>query len=435
MRNLKPELHAPSFSYERWMRLLIGLFIAYTVYQTLGFFSIDTRLIDFEAYLAAAQALSQGAPIYPEGNWPLLHENPLGDVEIGANATPKDNLFYVYPPLLALALQPWLALPLAWAKWLWTGTMLFAYAGAVGLLLWEGMRNGWLNRVEALTFGVVSFYWAPLTISLVVGQVTPLLFFLIALHAGLALYQRDAAAGVVLALAVLVKVSPAVLLPFWLLLGRWRLLMGFMAGLTAGVLLTGWQTNATFAASILPQLTRGEHSELNHSLFGVIANVLYGPAPMGWISPEAIEQAGSGLLILRGAAWAAWALTFVAAWRWARNGNTLMGVSLLLLAAMVWSPVARLHDFVWMIALVIITYAWVRDHFAAWRMALWLYWFAMLNGNFIAWHAQWAFDPFSEALLSYPPTLANTLLWLGLIGDGFFYRKSPSQPIIARLKA
>ncbi len=176
----------------------------------------DDATVDSHSYYFGARALADGANPYDTAVLQELAPDRLGFV-----------FPYVYPPVLALAWRPLLAL---------TPEDAHRVAIAVGLvlttlnasLLWSLVRPrtdaaGWL-----VLFLGAHTVMGPLVSSLRLGQVNVALATLVlgALH--LERRDRPALAGLLLAGAILVKLTPAVFLVDLLLRGRWRTI-GFTA--------------------------------------------------------------------------------------------------------------------------------------------------------------------------------------------------------------
>jgi len=192
---------------------------------------------------------------------------------------------YPNPPIMALLLRPLAELPpiaggLVWF-YLKVGMALAAFALAFRLV--EEPGRPFPSWAKALTV-LVSL--RPVMSDLTHGNVNLFILFLVV--AALAAYRRgrDVLAGVLMALAIACKVTPALFIPYFAWKRSWRTLAGIAMGLllffvvVPGAVL-GWQTNIDLLASwvhqmVTPYLVGGvvtsEHS--NQSLPGLIHRLL-----------------------------------------------------------------------------------------------------------------------------------------------------------------
>jgi len=183
-----------------WPRLAFSLAIvgiatgAVTLYAHL---SVDP-LADAPAYYLAATRLNAGQPLYPAGADPNVAE------------------FYRYPPLLAVALRPVVAvLPFETFRLAWEAMVL----GSFGLLL---ARLG-LTRRTAIAVAILGM---PVAFGLSVAQAHAPLTLLLAIGSPLSI-----------ALAANLKLFPMLVAVYWLGRRDWRSLTRFAGWLAAlGVL-------------------------------------------------------------------------------------------------------------------------------------------------------------------------------------------------------
>ena len=167
---------------------------------------------DFRVFWAAA-GLPGGAAYDPSALTAALA--PLGESGLRA---------FVSPPTLLLAMEPLAAIPLWAAYGLWT---------LLGLVLFTAAAERSAGRLALLALPVApAFHWAVIS-----GQVTLAVGGL--LYAGLVLLsRRPVAAGILFALAALMKPQAALLVPLALIAGRhWRpLLAAMVAGAAGGMI-------------------------------------------------------------------------------------------------------------------------------------------------------------------------------------------------------
>jgi alpha-1,2-mannosyltransferase len=178
---------------------------------------------DFLSFYAAARAATADVDFYDQAQL----ERFVARHGWGERVYP-----YLYPPFLAHALRPLATLELATAHRLWLGANVVAFAASVSLVLlsaraaWRAVtprrRPGyWL----LLTLAAVLVWALPLRNNLLLGQVNPLVLLFISLAVRAHLLGRNAPAGFWLAPAIMIKLTPAVLLLFFLLRRNHRALL------------------------------------------------------------------------------------------------------------------------------------------------------------------------------------------------------------------
>ena len=255
-------------------RLLLMIALIPSIYQWLvhvviAFTPGTNGIYDLSVYYAAALALRDNAHanIY---NPDVLRAAASAH---GAFLMPVATL-YLYPPLLAILTIPLTLMSLTSAAHVWVVCNLLMWLAATALLaslfrsilapqidstssaslnrgqpaagrLRAGMAAviSWAEHVPdvtvfafAVTFAL-SLSNASLEESVVIGQVSLLIFFLLVLAVWLERRGQSEMAGGVLAFAALIKVFPLVLIGYYVLRGNWRLVRG--AAICAIVLLIG----------------------------------------------------------------------------------------------------------------------------------------------------------------------------------------------------
>jgi alpha-1,2-mannosyltransferase len=124
-----------------------------------------------------------------------------------------------------------------------------------------------------VTFCTLLFFYA-VRQTFGLGQMNGVLVGLMAVAVALALQQRDAWSGGFIAVAAVLKISPLVLLGFFIVRRRWRALLGAgltgLAALGAMVMFAGWETTTYFVTQVLPVVGRGSAAFPNQSLLGAL---------------------------------------------------------------------------------------------------------------------------------------------------------------------
>jgi hypothetical protein len=172
---------------------------------------------DSSAYLAAADRLVAGEPLYPA-------TTPDGLTPIGQDA-------YFYPPLVAAAFLPLAQLPPGTAKLAWFA-VLIALAAVVGAWLVRAIAPA--NRAWALAAYLA---YLPLLSELRYGNLN--LLTLALCLAAWACRERAPLAGALLAAAVGIKLLPLALIVFLVALGR-RRMVAWAVAIGAAVVVLSW---------------------------------------------------------------------------------------------------------------------------------------------------------------------------------------------------
>ena len=184
-------------------------------------------LIDFLSYYTAAIGYRQGNIYDVDFLTRFLH--PLGLYKT-VIAVHSHMYPYVYPPAFAFYLQPLGFLRYGMAYRLW---LLGSWALLLGTtyLIWRMARAHtalWGLETKPYAFAVILIllvYTLPFDVDLSQGQVNILLVFLMTLALMWGLEgRREGAAGVALAAAALIKLTPILLLAYFLVERRWRLI-------------------------------------------------------------------------------------------------------------------------------------------------------------------------------------------------------------------
>ena len=225
-----------------WNFLLITVALSATLYKFYaniyrGFF--ENRIYDFYGSWLAAQALLRGTDLYKSGD--------------GG---------YIYPPFYAFLITPLAHLPEKFAHIIWLSISL----SLIPIVLILGFR------VAASGFQLNVSRWqaaGACALAVLLSQDQIRLEFienqndlLILAGFALALYWLDRKpylAGVSLGLTATIKYQGLLFLPFLILRGRWRVIMGLMAGVATAAflpaLMIGWDRNLAYLKIALLGIT------------------------------------------------------------------------------------------------------------------------------------------------------------------------------------
>lgn len=350
-------------------RLIVAAAIAVAAIRitlpTLTHVAVGAGYGDFSSYYYGARvALAGGSP------YDLAALDELAKAEIGRSVNP-----YIYPPPFLLVMAPLAALPVRAARLTWLALELVVMGGAM-LLLRRLLGVAGDPKTATLLIAVALATFAPLYDNLLMGQVNFLVMVLLLAGLGRLLCGRDVSGGAFIGAAAIVKMSPALLLLWAVLRGRWRALLGAAAAAAvlalASFAVAGPAVQREFYLEVLPGFSqRFPEVKLrvdwigNHSLPSAVAALLPGDRPRR-LSPAA--QAFSGVA----------SLALLAATAWACNGKTrdprvLLTEASMFLVLMVAFPVfAFEHHLVHLLLPIGILAIGATQGMVTARMAAWL---------------------------------------------------------------
>lgn len=236
--------------------------------------------VDFEAYFYAAQSLNNDETPYIVFIQPELVDAGI----IGETA-------YIYPPFFAAALRPLVAaFSLNQLKYIWPVVEILCAVGAMLLLTRLFKVSVGLSLVTFAISGLV-----PVLVSMIYGQVSTVLLFLIvaSLYLGYAFRHNrlaQIASGILLGIAIGIKVYPAFVLLIYVLYRRFTAAVSTLVSTVAtGVfgLIFGGGVTATlyFFTHISPALDSITTSS-DQSLKSLLGRIF---------APEIIQLSGVGL--------------------------------------------------------------------------------------------------------------------------------------------
>ncbi len=238
-------------------------------------------------WLPDARALVNGENPYSEGHW------------------------FPNPPLVLMALVPFAYLPIVVTAVLWSVLKIGALVGGCWLVV-ASARGGEAGNPRAAPLGVLVlaalFSARPIMGDITHGNINSFVFFEIALAWYLFVNRRDGWAGVVVGLAVVTKVTPVLLLVYFVYKRAWRVVAGAGLGLVLFALLIpslflGFGRNNELLANWHGQMVRPYVSEgfvtvepVNQSLPGLMMKWLSFPHLVRGTWIEVWEDAGAGQL-------------------------------------------------------------------------------------------------------------------------------------------
>ncbi|KGN39687.1 hypothetical protein N801_16075 [Knoellia aerolata DSM 18566] len=309
--------------------VLIALAAVPVVLRYLVFWPMDQWQVDVEVYRDAGVSILTGRPIYS-----AMTEAP-------------QLLPFTYPPFAAI-----LAIPLAWvpfgvAGWLWTAAQVAATTAIVWYAGWRLLHRAgpWLPlALAALTAPMLWMH--PVSDGIRFGQVNAFMVLacLMDLRRPRPGLLRHVPPGVLVGLAMSIKLTPGVFVIHYLVCRRWKE-AATAVGTAVGVTLGAWALlpEASFAfwggALQDPARLGPNFGTSNQSLRGFLLRV----------GPEGFVGTAIWLVLV--------AVVGVFGYRLAREmwrrGDSIAEVAVVGLLACLLSPVAWIHHFHWVVVVVL----------------------------------------------------------------------------------
>ena len=316
-----------------------GYYLTWSVVQWVTLTPAVLRF-DFVNYFGGAQAAAHGTDIYADfkRSW-------------GSEAW---VVAYIYPPFFALLLAPLTSLGLLAAARIWLLAVHAAFLVALALIL---RIHPELSRSGRRLFLLAGFTFMPVYLNLKFQQVATLWLLLITAALWAALRRRAGLAGLFIAAAASLKVTPIFLIPLFARLGRWRIAL--LGGVTLVVVTVvtmlaapgSWQ----FFTVVLPRIGLGTANWDNGSIDGLVSRIveiapgLFGGATQTvakvTIAAAAVIVIGATLWTARNVGEQVWTL---------RLGVAALITSLLVVSSVTWQ-----HHLVTLLLPIATAIAWI----------------------------------------------------------------------------
>jgi hypothetical protein len=243
-----------------WLIVLVGI-------SYLAVNEVRDASIDFYSYYIGAVAIHEEKPIYAFETYESIVET----------AGIRHAGLYLYPPTLAILIQPALLVSPHVGALIWLALNVGLLIAAIGLLLWKSNLRDHRMRAGLLLLPVV---FTPTLMSLYLGQVNVMVFVLIALAYLTFVNKRPYSSGVLLAVAAWIKLWPVVLIAYFVWKREWKVVSAAILGLLLVGLLTftfiGAEQTISFFTDRLPEISQGTQPDLDHlnqSIPGVFAKM------------------------------------------------------------------------------------------------------------------------------------------------------------------
>lgn len=315
----------------RWLLavVLVALAASPVVLRYLVFWPLDQWQVDVEVYRAAGVSILTGRPIYD------------GLTE------PPQLLPFTYPPFAAFLAVPLALVPFGVAGWLWTGAQVLATTMTTWYAGWRILRptGPWLPL--ALAGLTAPMLWLhPVGDGIRFGQVNAFIVLacLMDLRDPRPGLVRRVPRGVLVGLAMAVKLTPGVFVVHFLVTRRWReaaTAVATAAAVTIGAAVVLPSASWTFWTGALRDSDRlGPNAgTANQSIRGFLLR-------MG------LDGVGGTVLWLGVVALVA-VLGFGLARRMHARGDSVAEVAVVGLLACLLSPVAWVHHYHWVVVVVL----------------------------------------------------------------------------------
>jgi len=239
---MKAERRKELFEWRFYPWLVVGLLASLWLWDLARVWRI-TNHHDLDVFMRAARRLVAGEDIYQD-------LAPFKAALERGTFSMKDETVvwpYAYAPLIAILFVPALALPYSLVRALWWGVNVLALS--LGSLL--TLRA--LSRVTPLLLGLallLLYRFDPAVVTLRLGQIELVQFFLLALALYALSRGRDPLAGGALGLATALKFFPGALIGLFLWRRRWRAALWALAvacvGIGASFALVGWEAVSAY---------------------------------------------------------------------------------------------------------------------------------------------------------------------------------------------
>jgi hypothetical protein len=276
------------------------------------------------------------------------HHNPyISDIRPTAEALGLDTgaiRVCSDPPLYTLLFEPLTLMPRRIAYWTWIGLNTLALVVSLSILL----ASCRLSRYSILAFTALSIMSAPIANHFYYSQSKLLILLILVFAMRWLRTGYDAAGGIMIALAVLVRIYPIALVGFLLLRGRWRSLaysaIALAIGAVATIAIVG-RADATGFVLSLGSLT--EHLWQSYT-----TNVAISSFTWRWVPRVFGDRSTAGLDVLRWGIVVAVQLGVLALTTYATltspkgSGHDMRLYSLWIVTAVLVSPVAWISDLV-----------------------------------------------------------------------------------------
>jgi len=389
------------------------------------------RGADFSAYYLAAKILKTPSaeglytlPLYADGRMNFLVRAPVHsaltsaalEFHVPVAAT------YIYPPFLAVLMQPMTRLSFASAYFVWDILTIALVIG--GVLLAIRVAGGQMDRKLGLLVGVGLFSYFPLYQCLYEGQVSGLILFLTTLGVWLLSRNYSSLSALSFAVATMIKLTPILAVPVLIIHRKWKWLTAYGAWMGALLALSiwqaGWPLHQQFWTEVLPRLSCGAPVDQNISLVAYVQKLFLGYVPVAPGAPLSLPKYACGLSRL--IAIVVYVMMLFRFYCKRNDKDVVRDLVLMAMLMLVVSPITWTHY--GLIALLPFVYLWCRVPQKGNRVLLLL--FIAIGSNVIGYALLIAVDPALQLILAgIVPCLMIAVVYSGEISTRW-HRSSTS---------
>lgn len=333
------------------------IYAQFAVVEPIQKWAADDLAINY----SAAAVLRSGGLLYDADALRAAHESHIGPPR-GLYSV----LFLTYnnTPGTALLFWPLTYLDFATAQTVFVILNNVLYVSGIGLVLYA-LRARAGEVMLCVTICLLAFFYAARQ-TFGLGQMNGVLVFLMAAALALTLSRRDVAAGGVIAVAAILKISPVLLLGFFVAQRRWRALWGAVAAGAAllAVMLIGAGQPALghFVTQIMPALGRGSAAFPNQSVLGTLYRLVVPLAEIQSSGAMGDYPAVRALWLVIAIGLAVTTLVLTARARLAERGHVAVAFSVYIVLGLIAGGLAWDHYLLWLaLPVCALIVDWFRD--------------------------------------------------------------------------
>ncbi|HLK31844.1 MAG TPA: glycosyltransferase family 87 protein [Terriglobales bacterium] len=335
----------------------------------------DVSYYDFAVYYTAAKIAHQSGVMLYYPDFGSVYSNPTGrhadpntpwgQTAKSAGFSPVQN--YIYPPFFALLVSPmaYLSPQMAYFIWRELNTLMLLAAVVFGLCCVGAELS--LPVAFLASVGAVSFFPFIETASL--GQLGTFILLLWTLGIYFLLKTRPALSALCFALGTMVKLTPVIVLPLFLLRRQWKWLLAYVGWcvlfLMASIWGLGWQNHVIYFARVLPTMGCGYPLATNVSVATLLQSIVSGgvllqPADAiraDLTMPAWVCASFKGLCLL------GYVALLVFFWKTRERGTRRLAIELIALAiaSVLLSPIVWRHSYVILVLPLLLL--WTNNEF------------------------------------------------------------------------
>ena len=301
---------------------------------------------DFAINRAAAQQMLDGEPLYDRAGARARVEAEAGDAAKEAFLGTYSS--FIGPPSTALAFTPWARVGYSTARTTFRVVELLCMVAAIAV---AGLAVPRRNRLLAWLVGVAALtIFFPVMSTLALGQVDGFVMLALAVALWASVRERWYVVGAALGVAVLLKISPWIVLVFIVLrAGRhWKRVavgaVGSVVLLVVASAIVGGRPHdfVTWFSDVAPTLARGNRSVENQSVPALLARLFTGA--------DDLVETSTSLGALRYLGYAIGVFGAVGLWWWRRaRSYDALELGVVILLALLSGPISWAHYLTWAI--------------------------------------------------------------------------------------